>query len=344
MMTSTQILHDVIAVTTRLKSDAVNRFLEEQKEGIRDNLLLYRQELQTICDKLSKGPIAAIQPKLDELADVLSKHVKNLDEEITALNDASRLALAGVKLAAIGLQITDTIEVDLRPSFLMDEQWQVAEDLPAVKLYVYPPAEPKSEKEAIIDAIRAIRIEVARSAESTLIKSDARFDYLKSELGMNIVVPVGAIEELRFRILLHGIGEKGEEVVAIDGFPKDVIEEQHIVAGKIRLGMTQSLKFIPIIGPVAADLLDVSINPWEFKLGSLRKINVNFSGGLTRQPEWYFKRNGIKNDLRVTLTLRKPKSVLKISGDVQAFWIFNPGFLKKTRVGTDKKVVKIYSD
>jgi hypothetical protein len=342
MMTASQILNEVVTIKNRLDSQMVNSFLANQNEGVQRDFKLYRAELQTVADKLSKAPPADIRGKLQELADVLNKHVEALDHQVTALNDAPRLALATMELVAIGLHIIGTIEVGLVPSYLLDDQWNIAEELPPVRLHFFPTQEPKSEKETIVDAIRAIRIEVAASAESTLIKSEDNVDYLKSELGMNIVVPVGAIEELRFQIVLKGMGDKSEEVVAIDGFPKDVIEEQHIIGGKIRLGLTKSFKFIPIVGPVISDLVDVSLNPWEFRLGNLRRVSVNFSGGLTAQPEWYLRRNGIKNEVRVALTLRKPKGVLKVTGDVQAFWIFNPGFLKRARVGTDKKLVQIY--
>ncbi len=38
----------------------------------------------------------------------------------------------------------------------------------------------------------------------------------------------------------------------------------------------------------------------------MRDIEIDFSGGLTSQPAWFFQGNGIKNDVRVALTIQKP--------------------------------------
>ena len=108
------------------------------------------------------------------------------------------------------------------------------------------------------------------------------------------------------------------------------------------MGITKALKFIPVVENLLPELLEIDINPWEFKLGSLKKVNIDFSGGLTFQPEWYFKEDGIKNDLRVALTIKKLKSIVNIKGEVITAWIYDPGIFKKARVGTDGKTVRIY--
>lgn len=196
----------------------------------------------------------------------------------------------------------------------------------------------ETEEEKLIGLIRSNRIEVAEAAETKKIGSDGKYDYLKSEIGMNIILPRGSIAEMRFYINLIAEGD----VVAIDGFPKDVIGETEIVGGKIKVGISKAFKLMPAVGPYIGELLKIELNPWEFKLGSLKKINIDFSGGLTSKLEWYFKEDGIKNDLRVALTIRKPKSIENIDGKVLAAWLYDPGFLKKTRVGTDAKTIKIY--
>ncbi len=108
------------------------------------------------------------------------------------------------------------------------------------------------------------------------------------------------------------------------------------------MGITRLFKFVPVVGDVIPDLLEIEFNPWEFKLGSLKRVNVDFSGGLTFQPEWYFKEDGLKNDLRVALTIKKSKSIKTVEGEVTAAWIYDPGFLKKARVGADAKTVRVY--
>jgi|GEM_PF-1516360 len=186
--------------------------------------------------------------------------------------------------------------------------------------------------------IKSIRIEIAEASYTRKIDFDKKYDYLHSEIGMNIIVPKGNIAEMRFKISLIS----DHRVVAIDGFPKDVIDVKNIVGGKIKVAISKAFMFIPTVGPPLSELLDIELNPWEFKLGSLKNINIDFSGGLTSKPEWYFKEDGIKNDLRVALTIRKPKKAKNIKGRIEVAWLYDPGFLRKTRLGTDAKSIKIY--
>jgi hypothetical protein len=194
------------------------------------------------------------------------------------------------------------------------------------------------ETHRILDFIRHTRIEIAEAAETQEISSDEKCNYLKSEMGMNIILPEGHIDEMRFSVTLF----PKHRVIAIDGFPKDVIAEKEIVAGKIKVGISNAFKFIPVVGSHMEELLSIELNPWQFRLGSLRRVNVDFSGGFTSKPEWYFKKDGIKNDLKVALTIRKSKTVKKINGRVQAAWLYDPGFLRKVRIGTNARFLKVY--
>ncbi|KYK34791.1 MAG: hypothetical protein AYK22_04775 [Thermoplasmatales archaeon SG8-52-3] len=247
--------------------------------------------------------------------------------------------------------------VQLEPKFILDEKWNPSgeisslirseEDNLAIKGDIeieIPKGEEKrvghrtlSKEEQLMKLIRSIRIEVAEEAITEKIGSDEKHDYFKSVLGMNIILPKGRIKELRFHITL--MAERN--VVAIDGFPKDVIEEKYIIGGKIKVGINETFEFIPIIGKVVKKLLDIELNPWEFKLGNLKKVNIDFSGGSTSKPEWYFKENGIKNDLRVALTIKKPKDIGNVEAVAKAAWIYDPGIFKEIKLGSDTKTVKI---
>jgi hypothetical protein len=226
--------------------------------------------------------------------------------------------------------------VELKPKYILDENWNVSEPIPPA-----PALKAFTREEELRQWIESTRIEVAPVTETTKISSDETYDYFKSELGMNIILPKGSIEELRFKITLKGDGEISDQVIAIDGFPKDKIEEKEIMGGKIKVGITKSLKFIPVVGEILPDLLDIEFNPWEFKLGSLKKVNIDFCGGPTLSPEWYFKKDGIKNDVNLALTIKKLKSIEKVEGEVEAAWIYNPGFLMTPRVGSDPKTIRI---
>jgi len=39
------------------------------------------------------------------------------------------------------------------------------------------------------------------------------------------------------------------------------------------------------------------------------------------------------------MTIRKPKNIETVNGYVTAAWLYDPGFLKKARVGTDPNVI-----
>jgi hypothetical protein len=226
--------------------------------------------------------------------------------------------------------------VELSPQFLLKENWDIDSQLPpATGLKLTP------QEEQWRQWIESVRIQVSNVVETKLLSAAGKKEYIKAELGMNIIVPKGKIEQMRFKITLKGDGQLSNEIKAIDGFPKDVLEEKEIIGGKVKLGITKAFKFIPIVGDTLSDLLEVELNPWEFSLGNIRKVNVDFSEEST-EPEWYFKEDGFKNSLRVALTIEKPKKIKIIEGDVLAAWVYDPGFFKKAKVGTDAKTVKIY--
>ena len=249
----------------------------------------------------------------------------------------------------------------LEPRYFLDKNWKHREGMPGLpdgisssaeihlsRKYWTDPAFAKQRKQKAPDYktelrewtkwIKSVRVEIAEASQTEKIKSDEKYDYLRSEMGMNIIVPKGRIAEMRFKVSLVA----DHRVVAIDGFPKDVIKEKEIVKGKIKVAISKYFKFIPVIPPGIVDPLEIELGPWEFNLGSIKKVNIDFSGGLTSTPEWYLKKDGIKNDLRVAMTIRKPIKVKEIQGKVKAGWIYEPGFLKRVRVGTSARIIEIY--
>jgi hypothetical protein len=100
---------------------------------------------------------------------------------------------------------------------------------------------------------------------------------------------------------------------------------------------------MPVVGVALENLLAVDINPWDFKIGTLRKISVAFNGGLTAEPDWYFRRAGIQNDtIRIAMLVKKAQGTTGIVARVRAAWLYDPGVLRKVRVGTDTKELAIY--
>ena len=257
--------------------------------------------------------------------------------------------------------MVDFENIPLKPRYFLDEDWKHRKGMPGLpdgissyaeihlsRKYWSDPAFAKQRKQQApgykkelkkwTKWIKSVRVEIAEASQTEKIKSDEEFDYLRSEMGMNIIVPQGKIGEMRFEVKL--IAEP--KVVAIDGFPKDVIQEKEIVKGKIQIAIDKFFKFIPVIPPGAALPVGIVLGPWDFKLGSLKKVNIDFSGGLTSRPEWYLKKDGIKNDLRVTMTIRKPTKVKQIQAKVKAAWTYEPSSFKKARVGTSARIIDIY--
>ena len=95
------------------------------------------------------------------------------------------------------------------------------------------------------------------------------------------------------------------------------------------------------------DIVDVELEPWEFKIGNLRKVLVNFSGGCTTQPEWYFRNDVInKNELNVSLIIKKASGIKNIKANVRVLWSFNNGgrFNRKRKFGSDSREIVIYNE
>jgi hypothetical protein len=229
--------------------------------------------------------------------------------------------------------------IRLRAVHLLDDDWEPVADV-APDLH----AKSAGPDDQIRDWIRATFIEIAPHAETVQVggTSNAGSEYLKSEVGMNIILPAGYIDELRLKINLVQLGGAGE-TFAQDGFPNSSISSTSIVSGQVRLGISKALKFVPVVGGAIDDLLSVDINPWNFRIGTLRHVNVAFNGGLTAKPEWYFRRAGIRNDtVRVAMLLKKAPGTTNIAADVQAGWLYRPGTIGSRRVGSDTKTVVVF--
>ncbi len=230
--------------------------------------------------------------------------------------------------------------VKLSAAHLLDDDWE-----PVADIAPSPRTKSVSDERQVLDWIRATSIEIAPRAETVplTVAGDGGAGYLKSEVGMNIVLPIGHIDELRFKVTLVQYGGTGK-TFAQDGFPNSSISNTAIVGGQVKIGITKAFKFIPVMGDVLNDLLSVDLNPWTFQIGTLRRVNVAFNGGLTTQPDWYFRRAGIQNDtIRVAMLLKRSPGTTDIVAEVQAGWLYRPGTLHSRRVGSDTKTVTIFS-
>jgi len=241
-------------------------------------------------------------------------------------------------------QLTQTINFAGNYEEIPNEITENNQDFPArIRRYWYrQQLDDNLEPWEIIRFIKQTRIEIAEYAESTIIGSDNKYDKIEAELGMNIIIPKGKIEQLRFEVSFNE-SSSDEPIIAVDGLPSDLFDEQYLVKGKVTVAVDKLLKFIPVTVDVSNILpADIELGPWEFNLGRMRDVEIDFSGGLTSQPAWFFQGNGIKNDVRVALTIKKPKNLDKVTADVRAVWVYKPGLFGSQKVGSDVKNILIY--
>ena len=244
-------------------------------------------------------------------------------------------------------------DVQLSAAYFLDDNWQRSNAIPAVSSAKSAAGRRRRRARAdrgadrqLLNWIRGTSINIAPQAETIKLTPppDPDFDYLKSELGMNIILPKGRIHELRFYVTLTQVGGT-LDTFATDGFPNSSIRHTAIVGGQIKIGITQAFKLIPVIGHIVAELLPLSVqlNPWSFRIGSLKKIDVAFNGGLTAKPDWYFKKAGIKKDeVRIAMILKKQRATTSVKAEVKAAWRYSSGIMRRKRVETDTKDVIIY--
>ena len=238
-------------------------------------------------------------------------------------------------------QLTQTIDFDGNYEEIPNEITENNQDFPE-RIGRFFPLYYNLEPWEIIRLIKQTRIEIAEYAESTIIGSDDKYDKIEAELGMNIIIPKGKIEQLRFEVSFNQ-SSSDEPIIAVDGLPSDLFDEQYLVKGKVTVAVDKLLKFIPVTFDVSNILpADIELGPWEFNLGRMRDVEIDFSGGLTSQPAWFFQGNGIKNDVRVALTIKKPKNLDKVTADVRAAWVYKPGLFGSQKVGSDMKNILIY--
>ena len=104
--------------------------------------------------------------------------------------------------------------IPLIPRYFLDKEWKHHEKVPGLpdgisssarihlsREYWTDPAFAKKREEKKpeykkklkkwVDWIKSIRIEIAEESQTEKIKSDKDYDYLRSEIGMNIIVPKG---------------------------------------------------------------------------------------------------------------------------------------------------------
>lgn len=203
----------------------------------------------------------------------------------------------------------------------------------------------ENEISEIARKISEVKIGISEHVDTIKIQEGDTEDLYKELFGMQLIVPKGKIEKLRFKISfeLPENSNESKKIYACDGFPKTKIELKSILSGKIKLGLSQGLRLIPIYGKTISEIIDINIDPWEISIGNVYKSKILYSGNLTSNPEWYFEGDGIEKDFEVSLIIKKSKTIDLFDIYIQAFWEYNPGLLKKMKFGTEKKKIIMHN-
>lgn len=168
------------------------------------------------------------------------------------------------------------------------------------------------------------------------------FDYYMVELGLNVRVGREAkIPQLLFTVDLYSDSQERTDVVTNSIAPTDVIKKTKVVEGKVTLGVSKLLEFIPVAGTVASKLLSIDINPIEFK-AELAKCAIDASGQkLSYNVSWKIYETENVQGFNPVMMLKVRKSVTKIWADVKVSYLLQTGWFKEQEVETEPITVKI---
>lgn len=171
---------------------------------------------------------------------------------------------------------------------------------PSANVYQIPPDQP----------------DLAKTIKNTL----SEFDYYVVELGLNVMLGKQfKIPELLLMVELINDAEK-TDVTAYDMAPDDEIRKIKIVGGKISLGISKLLKFVPSpIGQIAADLIDIEINPWEFEW-NIKNYMIDACGEKNYHLYWKIYQTDIVQGFNPAVILKVRKNVKKIKARVKCIY------------------------
>lgn len=132
-----------------------------------------------------------------------------------------------------------------------------------------------------------------------------------------------------------------EAPVAVDGFPHSDVDQGALLAGEVRVALNEALRFIPLAVGVPLPV-GLELEPWTFRLGTTRRVNVQFSGGLTSEPEWYATEKALAGEFRVAVTVRSPVERTEIDAAIQAYLRYDPGFWHTADAYSQKATVSVF--
>ncbi|MBU6998448.1 MAG: hypothetical protein HXS41_04815 [Theionarchaea archaeon] len=171
------------------------------------------------------------------------------------------------------------------------------------------------------------------------------YNYYVVELGLNVLVGRTAqIPELLFQVTLKG-GTRETDVVAYDIAPKDEKKYTELISGsvKITLGISTLLKFVPSpLGEILPDLLNIDINPWEFKWGTT-KCMIDTCGEKDCQVYWKVYETDTVQGFNPCMVVRAKKGIEIVSAHAKCIYKLKPSWCSITpRIESKEKKIPVW--
>lgn len=179
---------------------------------------------------------------------------------------------------------------------------------------------------------------------SQLIKNTLPyFDYYVVKLGLVVLLNRGdQIPELLFEVNLESDAPDKTFVTGYDMAPNDTFKNIKIISGKVTLGVSKLLKFIPSpAGQAISELINIDLDPLEIKW-NIRKCQINAAGNLDYKLYWRLYETSIVEGFEPTMILKVKKGVKKISASAKIIYKLKSGWLNITsEVKTAKMKIPI---
>jgi hypothetical protein len=175
---------------------------------------------------------------------------------------------------------------------------------------------------------------------SQLIKNTLPyFDYYVVKLGLVVLLDRGdQIPELLFEVNLESGAPDKTFVTGYDMAPNDKFKDINIISGKVTLGVSKLLKFIPSpAGQTISELINIDINPLEIKW-NIKKCQIDAAGNLDYKLYWRLYETSIVQGFEPTIILKVKKGVKKISASAKIIYKLKTGWLNFT---TEVRTTKI---
>ncbi len=189
-------------------------------------------------------------------------------------------------------------------------------------------AEMKSPIVEVAPTANAYQISPDQEGVADFIKKTLTwYNYYVVELGLNVMVGrESTVPELLFKVVLKS--DKGPmDAVAYDIAPKDETRYKELLSGnvKINLGISALLKFVPFpLGEYIPDLLNIEINPWQFKWG-ITKYNIDACGEKDCNIYWKIYETEMVQGFNPTIIVRAKKEVEHMLAGVRCVYKIKSG-------------------